>query len=148
MDETLAKAAPADVLAGSKGFWVVAIASLLWNAYGVLDYSMTKLHNSAWLQAMKVDPAFLAKIDGAPAWATGGWAVGVWASLAGSLLLLLRSRHAALAFLVSLIGAVVSFSWMYGARIMPTLVVPAVIVGAIVLQWWYARRMDGAGVLR
>ena len=75
-------------------------------------------------------------------------------SVAGSILLLLRSRHAVTAFVISLVGAVLSFIYQMTIDLPPAMdstmnkVMPLVIVGAIVLQWWYARRMRAAGVLR
>jgi hypothetical protein len=38
------------------------------------------------------------------------WAAGVWAAFIGSVLLLLRSRFAVVAFIASLVGMAVSFS--------------------------------------
>ena len=82
------------------------------------------------------------------------WAVGVWVSVLGSLLLLIRSRFAAGAFLVSLVGAVVSYAYQATTALPATMggatywIMPAVIVVAIVLQWLYAQRMAKAGVLR
>jgi hypothetical protein len=81
-------------------------------------------------------------------------AVGVWVSVLGSLLLLIRSRFAASAFLVSLLGAAVSYAYQATTALPATMggaaywIMPAVIVVAIVLQWLYARRMAEAGVLR
>ncbi len=43
-----------------------------------------------------------------PAWLIAFWALGVWGSLVGSLLLLARSRHAVTAFALSLLGLAVS----------------------------------------
>lgn len=139
--------------------WVVGLLSLLWNAFGGYDYTMTQLRDPAYFERMSgqmgMSPAEMnAFFDTFPAWASALWAIGVWGSVAGSILLLLRSRHAATAFLVSLAGAVLSF--LYQATLdlpaaMDTAVnklMPLVIVGAIVLQWWYARRMRSAGVLR
>ncbi len=128
--------------------WIVGIVSTLWNAFGCTDYAMMKLHNMAWLNAGGVSPEMIAKIDAGPLWGTAGWALGVWASLAGSILLLARSRHAATAFVVSLAGAVVGFAWQVPAGLAEPLWLPAMIVGAVAAQWWFARRMISRGVLR
>jgi hypothetical protein len=40
-----------------------------------------------------------------PAWMTGVWAIGVWGALAGSVLLLLRSKWAVHVFAASLAGS-------------------------------------------
>jgi hypothetical protein len=89
-----------------------------------------------------------------PAWSVAAWAIGVWVSALGSVLLLLRSRHAATAFLVSLIGAAVSFAYQFASERPASLegglatIMPVVILIAIVAQWYYARRQAAAGVLR
>ena len=96
----------------------------------------------------------MAIVDAFPAWAVAAWAIGVWVSVLGAILLLIRSRHAATAFLVSLLGAAVSYAYQATTDLPATMggamywIMPAVIVIAIVLQWLYARRMTEAGVLR
>jgi hypothetical protein len=134
--------------------WVVGILSLLWNAYGAFDYTMTELGNQAYLTSMGLGEEDIAYIAALPAWTVAIWAVGVWGSLVGAVLLLLRSRFAAPAFLVSLAGAVASFVYQYAAEA-PTsftsgiaALIPAAIVILIAAQWYYARRMSAAGVLR
>lgn len=140
--------------------WAVGVLSLLWNGFGGYDYTMTQLRDPGYLATvarqmhMSVEE-LNAFFDSFPAWASALWAVGVWGSVAGSLLLLLRSRHAAAAFLVSLVGAVLSFAYQFTLELPPEMsdsmmgrIMPFVIVGAVVLQWWYARRQAAAGVLR
>ena len=81
------------------------------------------------------------------------WPIGVWASVLGSVLLLLRSRHAVLTFLISLVGAVVSFGFQMTVAVPASMVSPAnkllpiAIVVVILLLWWYSRRQVAAGVL-
>lgn len=139
--------------------WIVGIVSLLWNAFGGYDYTMTQMRDPGYLasvsQQMGVSTEeMIAFFDGFPAWASALWAIGVWGSVLGSILLLARSRHAATAFLVSLVAAVLSFLYQFTLDLPPAMdttlnkVMPLVIVGAIVLQWWYARRQVAAGVLR
>ena len=72
----------------------------------------------------------------------------------GSILLLLRSRHAATAFLVSLAGALVSFVYQFTSDKPESLesglpvIMPVAIMILILAQWYYARRQAAAGVLR
>lgn len=128
--------------------WIVGGLSLLWNLFGCTDYTMTRTHNAAWLAMNKVPAELLAKVDAAPIWGATGWALGVWCSLLGSVLLLVRSRHAPTAFLVSLVGAAVGFVWQFQAGLVPSPVLPAMIMLAVLLQWYYARRQLLRGVLR
>jgi hypothetical protein len=141
--------------AAPKHLWVVGILSLLWNAFGAADYTMTELGSLAWFEMMGLGAEELAWTQSFPAWAVAAWAVGVWGSVAGSILLLLRSRHAVTAFLLSIIGAAASFAYQLTAEGKPAsmdggaaAVMPVVILILIVAQWYYARRQAAAGVLR
>lgn len=83
--------------------WVVGVLAILWNAGGAWNYVATK---TGILQMPDEIGAFY---DAMPFWATGAWAVAVWASLIGSVLILFRSRYAAPVFLTSLIAMAISF---------------------------------------
>lgn len=139
--------------------WAVGIVSLLWNGLGGLDYTLTQMRHPGYLRMiadqMGMSPAELnAFFDSFPVWVSMLWALGVWGSVLGAILLLMRSRHAVTAFLVSLVGAVLSFAYQYTLDLPPAMdtpmnkAMPIVIVAAIVLQLWYARRQAGNGVLR
>ncbi len=133
-------------------FWMIAVVSLLWNMFGAYDYTMTNLRDADYLS--NFPPEMMPFLDAMPAWATTFWALGVWGSLAGSVLLLLRSRHAVSAFLVSLVGALVSFAHQYSSDMPDSLKTPgflamsAMIIAAVVFFWWYARRTREQGILR
>lgn len=139
--------------------WVVGILTLIWNAFGGYDYSMTQLRDRAYIESVMVPMGMsydesVAFFDSFPIWADGLWALGVWGSVAGSVLLLLRSRHAVSAYLLSLIGAVLSFGYQATIEMPPAMadnalgkVMPAVIIVAVILQLWYSRRQSTAGVL-
>lgn len=133
--------------------WIVGIVSLLWNAFGATDYTMTMTRNAAWLKSMSA--AQMSGIDAFPAWATGLWALGAWGALAGSVLLLVRSRHAVTAFIVSLVGLAGSALYQFvvspapeefhgTAMIVMNLVIWTVAIGLLL----YARAMRTRGVLR
>lgn len=132
--------------------WAVGVVSLAWNCFGALDYVMSVTRNAAYLANFSEE--VVAFLDNAPAWSTGAWALGVWASVLGSVLLLARSRYAAPVFLASIIGAAVSFVYQYTADLPAEMTegimgfMPIVILVLIVAQWYYARRMAAAGVLR
>jgi hypothetical protein len=135
--------------------WVAGGLTLLWNAFGGYDYTMTRLRNVEYLSRMGDPDVMLSYIDGMPIYAQIGWGLGVWGSLAGSVLLLLRSRHAVTAFAVSLLGAVLSLSAQYlGPPPPPEMTqgamkyMPLLIIALVGLQLWYAARQRAAGVLR
>lgn len=87
-------------------FWIIGALGLLWNGFGGLDYTMTKTHNAAWMAMLT--PEQIAYLDAFPLWANAAWALGVWGSVAGAVLLLLRKRHAVMAYIVSLVGLATS----------------------------------------
>lgn len=134
--------------------WVVGGASLLWNAIGAFDYCMTKIRNAEYMASFTAEQQ--AYFMGFPLWANIGWALGVWGSVAGSILLLARRRHAASAFLLSLIGLIISSVYQFGMHYGDLMrmfgsfpMIFTAIVGIIVISLYlYARRQAAAGVLR
>lgn len=124
--------------------WAVGTIGLLWNAFGCFDYVTTQLGKA------QLSPEMTAYIATFPAWLTASWALGVWGSLAGSVLLLMRSRHAVLAFALSLLGLAVSQGYQMLVAPppqSPPIVIEAMIWGALVFFLIYARRMRAEGVL-
>lgn len=134
--------------------WVIGVVALVWNAGGAYDYLMTQLGNEAYL-AMLTEPQ-RAFMDARPVWMDAAWAVGVWFSILGSLLLLLRSRHAATAFLISILGLIVTAVWSYGVadpsgiEVMGSFSVwfSLAVMTVLIALWVYARAMTARGVLR
>lgn len=135
--------------------WIVGGVSLVWNAGGAFDYFMTKTENSAYLAQLL--PEQLTFLETAPHWFNVAWAVGVWMSVLGSILLLMRLRFAAPAFLLSLVGLIVASVYTYilsdvgdalavsgTAALIFSIAIPVILV----LLWIYARRMVAKGVLR
>jgi hypothetical protein len=132
--------------------WPVGIVSLLWNAMGGVDYSMTHLNNAYWLE--QFTPEQIAYFNGFPIWATSCWAFGVWGAVAGSILLLLRHRWAVTTFSVSLLGLIGSHFYQFSSKVPGGLntasgewfaaVLAALAMGLL----WYAIRMRKRGVLR
>ena len=105
-------------------FWIISGLSLAWNAFGGIDYTMTRMRNLDYLSQAGDPQVLLAWIDSFPIWAQILWPLGVWGSLLGSVLLLLRSRHAATAFLASLGGAIGSFAYQFSTQALPRWIPP------------------------
>jgi hypothetical protein len=134
--------------------WIVGVVSLLWNAVGAFDYTMTKMQNAEYLAAFT--PEQQAWFATFPLWANIGWALGVWGSVLGSLLLLARSRHAVSAFAVSLVGLAISCIYQFGLhygdlmRLFGTfpMIFTAIIWAILIALYLYARKQAAAGVLR
>jgi len=133
--------------------WIVGILATLWNGYACYEYLMTNLKNAAFLEHVPADQ--IAYMNGLPAWLTAFWALGVWGGLAGGLLLLIRSRHAVLAFALSLIGAVVGLGYQMFMTVRPASMtagmmglLPWVIIVVCLALFMYARAQAAKGVLR
>lgn len=92
-------------------YWVVAVIGLLWAGMGCASY----------LHEVMMSPADLAALPAAqqqvwkemPSWLFGVFAVAVWVGLFGAIALLLRRRIARSLYIVSLIGVIVQFGWMF-----------------------------------
>ena len=132
--------------------WVVGGLSLVWNAFGAFDYLMTQTQNEAYMAAFT--PEQLAFFYGVPWWLTAAWAIAVWGSVAGSVLLLLRKAIAVPVFVVSLACMVLTsfhnFVLTNGAEVMGgmgPIIFSAVIFVVAVLLVVYSRKQRSAGVL-
>ncbi len=134
--------------------WVVGIVGVLWNAFGCIDYTMTKIQGDAWLRSMGMTDAQITSFNTMPAWMTAVWAIGVWGAVVGSILLLLRRRLAFPVFTVSLIAYVLSLVYAYAlsdqAATMPegTWIMQVVILIGCLFFVWYSRMMAQRGLLR
>ena len=130
-------------------FWIVAVVSLLWNAFGGYDYTMSHLQGEAYYRQMGATDAMIAGINAYPAWMHAVWAIGVWGSVLGSILLLLRMRWATHAFAVSSLGAIGSLIYQAMNPVEGmNLIMPAIIVAIVLFFTWYAWQMTKRGVLR
>ncbi len=131
--------------------WVVGILSLFWNAMGGVDYTMSHMHNTAYLA--QITPEQIAWFEAFPIWATSCWALGVWGAVAGSLLLLMRSRWAVTAFGISLLGFVGSHIYQFtsdapaGLNTGTATAFAAVLAAVAVALLWYAMQMRKRGLL-
>ena len=138
--------------------WIVGGLATVWNAFGAYDYLMTRRRDMDYLAAQMPGTdatAMLAYIDSFPVWAQIGWGMGVWFGLLGSLLLLARSRWAAHAFALSLVGMVLSFGYQFTSSPPPgaageglAALAPVAIIAVGLALFAYARSMAMKGVLR
>lgn len=123
-------------------FWLICILALLWNVGGAMNY------------IMQMDLKFVASlpethraiIEGRPAWATGGFAVGVFGGALGCLLLLFRKSISFYVFVISLIGIIVTMIHTvnvasskidFSAAEMIAMILLPLIVAAILI--WYTK---------
>jgi hypothetical protein len=92
--------------------WIVGAVSLLWNLVGAYDYLMTQTQNEAYMA--RFTPEQLEYFYGFPMWVETFWALAVWGSVLGSILLLLRKGLAVPVFAVSFVSMVITAVYNYG----------------------------------
>lgn len=131
--------------------WVVGIVALLWNAVGAYDYLMTQTENASYMENFAAEQ--LEFFYGLPSWVVFFWAIAVWGSVLGSVLLLLRKGWAVEVFLLSLVSMVITalhnFLLANGFEIMGTggVIFSFVIFIVSLLLWLYAKKMRASGVI-
>lgn len=138
--------------------WIVGGLATLWNAFGCYDYFMTRTRGADYIEGMMHTAdgeAIMAYIDSFPIWASAGWGLGVWAGLAGSILLLMRHRLAVPVLAASLVGAVIGIGYqLANPSDIPELsesinkVMPYIIIAIALALFLYARAQRAKGVLR
>ena len=84
-------------------FWIVAALALVWNLFGVMAYLGSVYMPPEALEAM--DPDRRTFIENTPGWATGAFAIAVFAGSIGCLLLLFK-RKLAIPFLGASLGGI------------------------------------------
>ena len=134
--------------------WVVGVVAVLFNGVGVFDYVMSKTQGAAYMQSAGMPPAAIEHYMNLPFWVNCVWAIGVWAAILASVLLLLRNKLATPVFIVSLAAFVLSLVYHYAIAgtgdMMGTagIVSSAVITLMLVMFIFYSRAMAKRGVLR
>ncbi len=95
-----------------KHLWIIGIITLLWNLMGAYDYLMTQTRNEAYMA--QFEQAQLDYFYNFPTLVVVFWALAVWGSVLGSVLLLLRKRLAVPAFMVSFASMVITAIYNFG----------------------------------
>ena len=146
----------AEIRIGARGapwhLWAVGVVAVIWSGIGAFDYLMTQTENAAYMAAFSDEQR--AYFYGFPAWVNAAWAVAVWGGVLGGLLLLIRNKYAALIFLASIAGLVIStiynFALSDGLEMMGAggAGFTVVIFALDFAFWFYARAMAARGVLK
>ncbi len=140
-----------DVFPPKGSFWVISSLALLWNAMGVAAYfGMMKM--TPEMAAEGYGQAFADIFAAKPVWATGAFAVAVFAGLLGCIGLLLRKKWASLLFILSLIGVIIHDIWGVMAGTLSVVgtfdkVMTVVVILAAIFLIWFARKKTADGIL-
>ena len=135
----------------TRWFWILGIAALIWNLFGVMAYIMQVTLSDEALAQLPADQRML--YETIPAWATAAFATAVFAGVLGCIALLLRKTWATPLFVLSLIGVLVQMFHAFfltdsmavngpGSAAMPLLVI--IIAAGLV---WYSRLATARGWL-
>ncbi len=129
-------------------FWVIGAIALIWNGMGCINYFVQM--NADMVASMP--ETHRAIIEGRPAWATGGFAIGVFGGALGCLLLLLRKSAAHCVFIASLLGVMVTMIHTLGIasstidfspfEIFMMILMPMVVAALLI---WYAKQAKSKG---
>lgn len=90
-------------------FWVISIIGLLWNLMGVNQY-LQQAYQTEEFKTMYT-PELLEIINNLPSWYTAIFAIAVFVSVLGCILLLLRKKLAVTVFLIALIAVIIQTSY-------------------------------------
>ena len=129
-------------------FWLIGVMALLWHVGGCMNYMMQMNPEVV----IKFPATHRAIIEGRPGWATGGFAIGVFVGAMASLLLLLRKVSAMYAFILSLLGIIVTMVHTINiansaielspSEIFFMVVLPIIVTGILI---WYAKQVRDKG---
>ncbi len=133
--------------------WLIGVVSLVWNGFSAADYVMTQIQLESYMS--QFTDAQRAYFTSFPSWVQGSWALAVWLSVSGSILLLLRSRYAGACFGLALLfmGATSVHNFILAEISMIQIAGSGAlwfslsIVIVAMLLWFYARTMRQRGVL-
>tara|TARA_B110000093_G_C12900377_1_gene380136 strand:+ start:545 stop:937 length:393 start_codon:yes stop_codon:yes gene_type:complete len=123
-------------------FWIVAIAGLIWNLMGSMNYIMQTNPETV----AQMPNVYQMIINGRPSWATAGFAIAVFGGSVGCILLLLRKNVAVPVFMLSLAGIVLTVihaTMLVG--MVPSSVLSVLVGGALLWYATIARRKNWLG---
>ncbi len=86
-------------------FWVIAVLALLWNSMGINAYIQQAYKTDSFKEMYSAEQ--LEIINNLPSWYTAIFAIAVFVSVLGCILLLLRKRLAINVFLIACIAVVI-----------------------------------------
>ena len=133
-------------------FWLVAVLALLFELFGCYAYLTDVTRSQETLAQLPIDER--ARWQATPWWIFAAYGTAVWIGLFGSILLLMRRRHAEIMLLISLIAVVVQFGGVLLVRELREVTPPDAFTLPIVITvivygiWHFSRHARKRGWLR
>jgi hypothetical protein len=130
-------------------FWIVGGISMVWNLLGVMAYIMQVTMSPEALQALPENERAL--LESVPVWATSAFAIAVWGSTLGSILLLMRKKLATPILIFSLAGILVQMYYnVFMSKSMEVygpggLAMPVMVLVFGVFLIWFSRKSTANG---
>ena len=87
------------------GFWIIGVIALIWNSLGIHGYLQQAYNTEAF--RIQYSAELLEVIDNLPSWYTAVFAVAVFSSTIGCLLMLAKKKISNLLFQMGLIAVVI-----------------------------------------
>ena len=131
-------------------FWLVAIVAVVWNLMGVGAYLMQV--NMGPEDLANLPEAQRALYENVPAWATGAFAIAVFAGAIAAILLILRKKAAFLVFVLSLVAVLVQMVYVFfmsGALDVQGLrgaIMPFMVILLAVFFVWFSKVTNNKGI--
>ena len=130
-------------------FWVVSAIALVWNLMGVMAYIAQVTMSPEALQALPENERTL--MESVPMWVTSAFAIAVWGSTLGSILLLMRKKIATPVLIFSFVGILVQMYYnLFMSKSMEVygpggLAMPIIVLlfGAFLI--WFSRKSTANG---
>jgi hypothetical protein len=137
----------------SAAFWIISVLALIWNLMGVMMYIMQVTMSPETLQALpEAEQQLYTNI---PMWATAAFAIAVWGSTLGCILLLLRKKLANPVFTIAYFAIMVQMVHslfisksieVYGPGQAASMPIMIILIGGFLI--WYSRRATAMGWLK
>jgi hypothetical protein len=137
----------------SAAFWIISVLALMWNLMGVMMYIMQVTMSPETLQALpEAEQQLYTNI---PMWATAAFAIAVWGSTLGCILLLLRKKLANPVFTIAYFAIMVQMVHslfisksieVYGPGQAASMPIMIILIGGFLI--WYSRRATAMGWLK
>ena len=123
-------------------FWLISTLLLVWNLLGCVNFFMQM--NPAVLELYRGSERLI--VEDRPVWATAGFVVAVFGGAFGCLLLLFRQFVAVYAFILSLLGVVVTMAHSLSLGIsfgigefLGIILMPLLVAGFLIWYSFYSR---------
>ncbi|MFY9242618.1 MAG: hypothetical protein WAO74_06290 [Polaribacter sp.] len=133
-------------------FWVIGVIAFIWNSMGIDGY-LNQTYKTERFKSMYTEEQ-LEYIFNSPSWVTGVFAIAVFSSVIGCILLLLRKKLATTFFLIGLLAVIAQTGYnlfmnpgkeLYGSMEYSMLIMIPLFA---VFLYWYSKKCIKNGILK